>query len=107
MSIVRLTRIEIGPMTMGALLLWQQWDSLELRDSVLFRRVESVTPSVLQLVVPKRQRVGLMDELCAERTAGHFGAERAFRAVQDKFYWPDYRRSVEVFCCGVCCLSEK
>ena len=48
-----------------------------------------------------------MEELHAERTAGHFGTERTCRAVQDRFYWPGYRRSVEVFCAGcVACLRR-
>ena len=76
-------------------------------SGVLFRKQSSGEIGRRQLIVPKKFRLVVIEELHAGRTAGHFGAERTFRALQERFYWPGYRRSVEVFCASCSpCLSR-
>ena len=104
----RPSKAEMGAMSFEVGILWRQWDSLRLREGVLYRKREKSGVLNWQLVVPRLKRLDVLEELHAGRTAGHFGEERTFRSVQKRFYWPGYHRSVEVFCAGCLpCLSRK
>ena len=103
----RPSAMEMGTMSKCVLLLWKQWDSLVLREGVLMRKRERSRRENFQLVVPRRRRIEVLEEIHAGRTSGHFGVERTFRSLQENFYWPGYHRSVEVFCAGcVPCLRR-
>jgi len=104
---LRPEKVTMGSMSSVTWLLWKQWDRLEVISGVLFRKQSSGEIGRRQLIVPKKFRLVVIEELHAGRTAGHFGAERTFRALQERFYWPGYRRSVEVFCASCSpCLSR-
>jgi len=83
--------------------LWAQFDSLELKDGVLYRRFyrPDGTISHLQLIVPRTLRQQFM-KLAHEGAGGHVGNRRTREQVQRRGYWPGWWNDVERFVC--CCL---
>ena len=71
----------------------RQWDSLFLKDDILYRRHNLNGTTVNQLVLPEIYRdialVGLHDE------AGHQGRDRTLSLVKSWFYWPGMDGDVE------------
>ena len=71
----------------------RQWDSLFLKDDILYRRHNLNGTTVNQLVLPEIYRdialVGLHDE------AGHQGRDRTLSLVKSRFYWPGMDGDVE------------
>ena len=85
---------------------WAQWDSLHLKDGVVYRVWE--TPSgdqqVLQLLLPKTLRPRVLHELHNTTTGGHFGIAKTLGRVRERFYWCKCRRDVRDWCkaCDLC-----
>ena len=94
----RPTRVEMGPMNNELLTLWGQWGSLIVKDGTLYRKWEKYAGDIWQFVVPKCDRDEVLKEAHGGRTTGHLGGERTFRRIQERFYWPGYRRHVDRFC---------
>ena len=71
-------------------ILWTQWDRMEVRDDVLYRRWESDKGDriVYQIVLPS----GLTDTALQARhdhpTASHRGLQRTLHSLQLRYYWP-------------------
>jgi len=99
-SVDRPSKQDMGTMSWTVLQLWRQWESLEFCEGILYRRRHRKLSQNRQLVVPKKCRLSILEELHGGRTSGHFGAERTFQALKSRFYWPGYRKSVEVHCAG-------
>jgi len=80
--------------------LWRQWNSLVLKDGVLFRRAtgKQSRRSVLQLVVSASKRADFIAECHRNTNGGH----RAFRTRLDRVrrrgFWMGWRRDVERDC---------
>ena len=78
-------------------LLFRQWDKLEVRDGVLFRKTSGPDDQdKFQLVLPSQYRAealrGLHDEV------GHPSFERTLDLVRSRLYWPLMQKSVEDKC---------
>ena len=75
--------------------LWRQWDSLLLKDGVIFRQSKQRLRPVLQLVVPASKRAEFIAECHRNTNGGH----RAFRTTLDRVrrrgFWMGWRRDVE------------
>jgi len=78
--------------------LWGQFESLQLKDGVLYRQFFKVDGSVdhLQVVLPRTLRSQFM-KLVHEGAGGHFALKRTQEQVQRRAYWPAWRRSVAQF----------
>ena len=65
--------------------LWSQWESLEIRKGILYRKFQTETkeePSVIyQYVAPKRLRKEIMRHLHDHRTGGHLGITKTLYNV--------------------------
>ncbi|KAL6421167.1 hypothetical protein ACFW04_013729 [Cataglyphis niger] len=59
----------------SAKIYWSQWDFLELRDSILFRKWESpnLKSCVFQIIVPKKRVKEILKEVYDSPSGGHFG----------------------------------
>ena len=81
---------------------WLQWDSLELRDGLVYRRFE--TPDgickYLQMAMPRRIRAPFLEFLHC-KVAGHLGMRKTLDHVQRRAYWPSWRVDTKLFC--KCC----
>lgn len=76
------------------LILWfKEWNRLELRNGVLFRRSQKEGNSSYQLVLPAYLRSAVLRELHDEM--GHMGIERTLDLVRSRFFWPKMASAVE------------
>ena len=77
---------------------WSQWDSLELRDDVVYRKFIGNAGLVdyYQLLVPCSLRPQFM-KMVHERAAGHLGIEKTQSQIQRRGYWVGWRKDVKLF----------
>ncbi|GFX43849.1 retrovirus-related Pol polyprotein from transposon 412 [Trichonephila clavipes] len=89
---------------------WALWDSLHLRNGVLYQKWESDEGKTFrwQLILPKIRVSTVLKELHGSSTGGHFGVIKTLEKVRGRFYWNDVRSDVEK-CCPICdpCASSK
>jgi len=85
--------------------LWQQWNRLEVRSDVLFRRFEMLDgrPPILQIVMPYKLKRDFFVHVHGG-IGGHLGRKRTERQIQLRAYWPgwtvDVRRYMKM--CELC-----
>uniref|UniRef100_A0A8C5PPD5 Gypsy retrotransposon integrase-like protein 1 n=1 Tax=Leptobrachium leishanense TaxID=445787 RepID=A0A8C5PPD5_9ANUR len=81
----------------GARLVYKEWEWLKMLDGVVYRRGPSTNAEeTQQLFLPTKHRESVLRSLHDEH--GHLGAERTFKLVRDRFYWPCMRAEVESYC---------
>ena len=89
---------------------WTQWDRLEMRDGVLYRRWESEKGDRItwQLVLPKELRREITQRLHSDPTSGHLGKNKTLDRIQRRFYWYEWRQEVSRVCktCDVCAARK-
>ncbi|GFX51119.1 retrovirus-related Pol polyprotein from transposon 297 [Trichonephila clavipes] len=89
---------------------WALWDSLHLRNGVLYRKWESDDGKTFrwQLILPKTRVSTALKELHGSPTGGHFGVMKTLQKVRERFYWNNVRSDVEK-CCRICdpCAARK
>ena len=80
------------------------WDTLRVRDGILFRVFHKSDgfSKILQMVLPSRMKTRVLTSLHDE--AGHFGRDKTLANVQERFYWYGHRKDVELWCsrCAKC-----
>lgn len=74
-------------------LLLREWNRLELKNGVLYRRRQGVTGVTHQLVLPRELRDIVLESL--HNDMGHLGIERTLDLVRPRFYWPKMSLAVE------------
>ncbi|GFX49145.1 retrovirus-related Pol polyprotein from transposon 412 [Trichonephila clavipes] len=89
---------------------WALWDSLHLRNGVLYRKWESDDGKTFrwQLILPKTRVSTVLKELHGSPTGGPFGVMKTLQKVRERFYWNNVRSDVEK-CCHTCepCAARK
>ncbi|GFT85728.1 retrovirus-related Pol polyprotein from transposon 412 [Trichonephila clavipes] len=85
---------------------WALWDSLHLRNGVLYRTLR------WQLILPKTRVSTVLKELHGSPTGGYFGVMKTLQKVRECFYWNNVRSDVEKFCllydpCAACTGPRK
>ncbi|GFY21014.1 hypothetical protein TNCV_3990581 [Trichonephila clavipes] len=89
---------------------WALWDSLYLRNGVLYRKWEFDDGKTFrwQLILPKSRVSTVLKELHGGPTGGHFGVMKTLQKVRQRFYWNNVRSDVEK-CCRICdpCAARK
>ncbi|KAL5471615.1 hypothetical protein EMCRGX_G029750 [Ephydatia muelleri] len=92
--------------------LWAQRDYLLLQDEVLYRQWEDVpgggAHKKLQLVLPASLVPQVLAGLHDSPVGGHLGAKKTLDKVQTRFYWPNQRNDVQLWCasCAKCCSRK-
>ena len=84
---------------------WAQWNSLRLKDGILYRLWVSPTEDHrMQLVVPRKYREDILRLLHDSPTSGHFSVNKTLCRVRHRFYWVGCGRDVKLYCsrCNVC-----
>ncbi|GFS47069.1 retrovirus-related Pol polyprotein from transposon 412 [Trichonephila clavipes] len=80
---------------------WALWDSLHLRNGVLYRKWESDDGKTFQMAIntPKDKNFNSSNkELHGSPTEGHFGVMKTFTKVLERFYSRNVRSDVEKCC---------
>ena len=102
---------QVSPESREVKCLWTQWDRLQQRNGVLYRRWESEAGGHItwQLVVPKVRRNDILRQLHNVRTAGHLDVKKTEGRIQERFYWPNYRADVRYWCrvCDLCATRKR
>ncbi|GFU58770.1 hypothetical protein TNCV_3089111 [Trichonephila clavipes] len=85
---------------------WTLWNSLHLRNGVLYRKFESEDGKTFrwQLVLPRSRIPEVLKELHGSPTGGHFGVMKTLHRVRERFFWGKVRADVEQWCksCDAC-----
>ncbi|GFW19896.1 hypothetical protein TNCV_3561991 [Trichonephila clavipes] len=85
---------------------WALWNSLHLRNGVLYRKFESEDGKTFrwQLVLPRSRIPEVLKELHGSPTGGHFGVMKTLHRVRERFCWGKVRADVEQSCksCDAC-----
>ncbi|GBN12768.1 Retrovirus-related Pol polyprotein from transposon 297, partial [Araneus ventricosus] len=97
---------EIAPESPATKRYWALWDSLHLKDGVLYRRWESDDGRSCrwQLILPKSRIPEVLRETHDSASGGHFGVMKTLSKTRERFYWDRLRADVEKWCreCHAC-----
>lgn len=79
---------------------WAKWDSLTVRDGLLYRRLLDAESDgeTFQLVIPACLRARILTALHNDITAGHMGVSRTTARIQERYYWVNLREDVKSWC---------
>ena len=101
---------EISHLNAAYKVLWSQWDRLEIRGGLLFRRYIATPPQPnrWQLLVPKAKQREVFQHLHEHNTAGHMGGRRTLERAKLAFFWPRMRENIEAMCraCSRCAARK-
>lgn len=80
----------------------REWNRLELKGGVLYRKRQVEEFITYQLVLPEKLRPSVLTSL--HDSMGHMGVERTLDLVRSRFYWPKMAAEVEqkIRTCGRC-----
>ncbi|KAJ1523136.1 hypothetical protein ONE63_001029 [Megalurothrips usitatus] len=90
--------------------LWFQWQSLELRDGMLCRRLEDPATAevVWQTIVPHRLQNCVLTQFHDARGAGgHLGGYKTYAKMRQYYYWPGMRQDAKLWCLSCDTRSRK
>ena len=78
---------------------WAQWDRLELRGVLLYRRwVDSRINESWQLVIPSPMRKELFSQILNQKWSGHLGVKRTMGRMRRRGYWVGYKADITTWC---------
>ncbi|GBM32909.1 Retrovirus-related Pol polyprotein from transposon 412 [Araneus ventricosus] len=88
---------EIAPESPATKRYWALWDSLHLKDGVLYCKWESDDGSFCrwQLILPKTRIQKVLRETHDSASGGHFGVMKTLSKTRERFYWDRLRADVE------------
>ena len=66
--------------------MFAQWDTVEIHDGVLYRRI-AVVHEILQLLVPASYKHDFLVKTHQGMTGGHLGVRRTLAQVQRRAFW--------------------
>ena len=88
--------------------LWRQWDRLEIKGDLLYRKFNSDKGVIYQLVTPVEKQNEVIKYHHDIATSGHLGVEKTLNRIRQAFYWPGMTESVKRYCrkCDVCAAMK-
>ncbi|GBM65530.1 hypothetical protein AVEN_83382-1 [Araneus ventricosus] len=102
----RLSFQEIAPESPATNRYWAFWNSLYLKDGVLYRKWESNDGGFYrrQLILPKSRIQEVLREIHDSRSGKHFGVMKTLLKTRERFYWNRLRADIEKWCreCQAC-----
>lgn len=101
---------EISSLEQPLKVYWAQWDSLFLRNDLLYRRWESTDGTQIrwQLVVPRAKVPQVLAEHHDSPSGGHFAVNKTLERIRERYFWARCRSDVEEWCrtCHVCAARK-
>ena len=100
----------ISPCSLVVKALWSKWDQIEILNEILYRKHISAPRDMvnMQILVPKHMESQIFTTLHDDPAAGHLVIKRTISRVQQRFYWVNYRASIELWLQGcVPCQARK
>jgi len=79
--------------------LWSQWDSLIVRNNVLYRVFKGDNDVLSnQIVLPFHLRGEVLNLLHDHQSGGaHLGISKTLNKIKSRYYWPGYRKDVAIW----------
>ncbi|GBN21411.1 hypothetical protein AVEN_246369-1 [Araneus ventricosus] len=95
----RPSREEIAQESPATKRYWTLWDSLYLKDGVLYRKWESDDGRSCrwQLILPKSRIQAVLQETHDSASGGHFGVMKTLRRTREQYYWDRLHASDVVY----------
>ena len=97
---------EVASHPVGLKYYWNRFQSLVIKDNVLYHLNESVDGKSrnYQIVLPKSLVENVLKELHDSPTSGHLGISKTTERVKQRFFWFGMTTDVEKWCksCDVC-----
>lgn len=93
---------DIGPGSREMKSYWVQWDSLEIRDNLIYRKF--VHPKIerlsrMQLLTPRVERKVIWEALHSEQMGGgHYGYQKSLDKVRERYYWFGMTSDIDLWC---------
>ena len=82
-------KAEISQAHKNIITLWNQWELLKIKGSILYREKENeLGEKHYQLLAPREMQECIFQHLHTQRYAGHLGRDRTLNAIKKRFYWP-------------------
>ena len=85
---------------------WLLWDSLELKDELLFKKFTSrdQTGDFCQFIVPQDMKSKILHQVHDNLLSGHLGCKRSLQKLRQKFYWFSMKQDVAIHIkkCDIC-----
>ncbi|XP_011688274.1 PREDICTED: uncharacterized protein LOC105450226 [Wasmannia auropunctata] len=101
---------EIASKDVSTKIYWSYWDSLEIKNGVLYKKWEApnLKESIAQLIVPKKWVKRILEEIHDSPSGGHFGINKTLEKIRKRFYWATCKQDVEDWCrtCKVCVAKK-
>ena len=76
---------------------WARWDSLEIRQGVLYYRWEGAMDGC-RLIIPQSLHIDILTQLHDTRTSGHLGEHKTLGKAHQLFMWYKMKDSVSNWC---------
>ncbi|UYV78634.1 K02A2.6-like, partial [Cordylochernes scorpioides] len=91
---------DVAPYSPKTKSLWSLWNSLTLRDGVLYRKWKSENGKhgSWKLVLPRSHVPLALQEMHSSPTGGHFGIRKTLAKARERFFWSESRADVEKWC---------
>ena len=94
-------------MSKAAKAYYLEWDRLELREEVLYRRWESDDGKTIkrQLIIPDKYKDIVLEERHDSKSAAHLGVTKTRNKIRDRFYsWYGYTKDIRSWIrrCDIC-----
>ena len=90
---------------------WVIWDTLELRDDILYKRFmkRDGTGDHMQLLVPSALKRDVLCQMHDSLVSGHLGCKKTKQKILQKFYWYSLKEDVNghIRKCDVCQADKK
>jgi len=88
---------EVCAASLGSRHYWNCWDSLVMKDNVLYRKFckKNGTGEYLQLLVPSPMKNEVMYQMHNVTMSGHLGKKKTREKVLQHFYWYGVREDVD------------
>jgi hypothetical protein len=99
----------VSPGTSALKTLWRQWERLEIRTGILYRKFTDGDGAVRwQLIVPKKKQKEVIHYHHDIPSAGHLGYEKTLARIQQSLYWPAMTDSIKAYCrkCDICTVRR-
>jgi len=94
----------------SARIYWTLWDSLLIKEGVLYKNWEATNfkKSVLQIIVPKQRIKQILEIAHDSSSGGHFGINKTLDKIRRRFYWALCKQDVENWCrtCDICIAKK-
>ncbi|UYV76815.1 hypothetical protein LAZ67_14002092 [Cordylochernes scorpioides] len=101
---------DVAPYSPKTKSLWSLWNSLTLRDGVLYRKWESEDGKheSWKLGLPRSHVPLALQEMHSSTTGDHFGIRKTLAKAREIFCWPGSRNDVEKWCrnCTQCSVRK-